>query len=131
MEGIGRGLNIDTTTDIIDGGEGSVVKGACPIDGAADGLDVGESADDGEGSIVGNEECSADFGELREGGVGQAGAVDKGEGASDGGQVWCGDDGEGRVKESQVACDVLEAVEADACNVTERRVLNGEEFGEA
>jgi hypothetical protein len=25
----------------------------------------------------------------------------------------------------------LEAGEGDACNVTERRVLNGEEFGEA
>ena len=93
-------------------------------------MDVGESADDAEGSIVGNEECSADFGELREGGFGQAGAVDKGEGAPDHGQVCCRDGGEGRVKESQVACDVSEAVEADACNVTERAVLNGEEFGE-
>lgn len=87
-------MNIDTSADIIDGGKGCVVKGTCPIDGTADSLDVGESADDGEGSIVGNEECSTDFGELREGGVGQGGAVDKGEGTSDGGQVWCSDGGE-------------------------------------
>lgn len=130
MEGVGRGLDIDTTTDIIDVGEGSIVKGTGPIDGTTDGLNVVESADGGEGGVIGDEKGSADFGELRERGVCQAGAVDKGEGASDGGQVWCGDTGEGGVKESQVACDICEGIKADGSNVTERRVLNGEECRE-
>jgi len=124
-------LNVDSTTDVTDGGEGSIIKGTGPIDGTADGLNVGKAADGGERGIVGDEEGPADFGELREGGVCQAGAVNKGEGTSDAGQVWCGDGGDGGVEESQVACDVCEGIKADGGDVTERGVLNGEEIREA
>ena len=130
MEGLGGGLDVDATTDIANVGERSIVEGTCPIDGTADGLNFIESTDDGEGSVVGDEESSTDFGELRERGLGQAGAVDKREGAADGSQVWCGDGGNRGIKESQVACDIGEGRDTDGLNVSERRVLNGEEVGE-
>ena len=66
LEGVGGGLNIDTTTDITDRGERSVVKCPCPIDGTTDGRNLIESGDVFEVSVVGYKECSADGGEFWE-----------------------------------------------------------------
>ena len=130
FEGLGRRLNIDAATNITDTWKRSVIERPSPVDGAADGSDFGESRDGGESRVVGDEECSTDAGELGEGYVCQVGAVDKGEGTPDRGQIGSGDRGNEGIEETQVARDVLEGVEADVGDVSEGRILDGEEVGE-
>lgn len=64
LEGQRARLNIDTAADVTDRGKRRVVKGTCPIDRSTDSGDLIESADGGEGRVVGNKECSADGGEF-------------------------------------------------------------------
>ena len=59
-------MNVDSPTNIIDLRERGIVKGTCPIDGTTDSLNLIESANIDEVSIVGDEEGSADCSELRE-----------------------------------------------------------------
>jgi len=56
-------LDIDSTAHVADIWEGCVVKVASPIDGSTDGGNLGESVDDFEFGVVGDEECSLDLGE--------------------------------------------------------------------
>jgi len=62
-------LDVDATANIADGREGGVVESTGPVDGSTDSINFIETANDFEVSVVCNEECSADGGEIGEGEV--------------------------------------------------------------
>lgn len=62
-------MDVDSTADIADGREGAVVESTGPVDGSTDSINFVETANVFEGSVVCNEECSADGGERGEGEV--------------------------------------------------------------
>lgn len=124
-------MHVDTSSDILNAGKGGVVEGAGPVNGSAHGLNGTEAADGLQLRVVGDEEGSADFSELGEGDVGQGGAVDEGEGFSDHGQVGSRDGREGGGEEAQVAGDIVESLNADGLDVTERGIGCSEKGGKA
>ena len=53
-------MNVDTSSNVLDAGEGGIVEGTCPIDGSADSFNFVETVDGLKLGIVGDEECSVD-----------------------------------------------------------------------
>lgn len=80
-------MNVDASSDILNGGERSIVEGTGPINGTADGCDFVKTADDLKLGVICDEECSVDGDELGEGEICQGGTVYEGDGTSDRCQV--------------------------------------------